>query len=607
MHEPSSFLHDLFGLTALKDAQVEAISALESGRDVLVRLPTGYGKSLCYQLPAVRAHAQGRGLTLVVSPLVALMDDQVASLTCRGINAVALHGSLRGEARTDAQERLRNNPALVYASPERMKSAAFRRRLARLGVAYLAIDEAHCISEWGHDFRPSYKALGTLREELGVPCIALTATATQRVADTIRTSLGLDQPVQVHRSIARANLRWGARLCQGDHEREQEAIACLRRLGFPDAPGRAVVYVTTRKRAQAVAKAIRAAGIVADHYHAGRTVGARQNVIARYERGAAKVLVATTAFGMGMDRSDVRAVIHVEAPGSLEAYLQQAGRAGRDGRGAECLLLYSSKDPLTHKRLWGRSPGPGALEALDALHRYATGTTCREQTLGAWFGETLPDCGHCDACDAPEATADAAEQWLTQRRRVATARTAKSKADSAVRLTPEQEKTVLAFVDALTRPVGRRLCTLGLRGSRAKAAKKRGVPKNPHFGALKGLPEVAILATIDAMLADGRLVRKGKKYPTVWMPDKKVRTKSASPRPRRVSSKGPLYDALRNYRKNTARKRRWKAYQVFPNATLDAVVKARPTSLDELSELPGVGPSRLSKFGEDVLRIVRQH
>lgn len=598
-------LSQWFGLSRLHDAQVEAITALEEQRDVLVRLPTGYGKSLCYQLPALRAHAEGRGSTLVVSPLVALMDDQVKALHERGLPAVAIHGSLRGEQRTQAMATLRSGPALIYASPERLQSATFRRQLKNLGLAYLAVDEAHCIAEWGHDFRPEYRTLGTLRDELDLPCIALTATATQRVAEQIRSSLGLLDAVDVYRSIARPNLRWEVELIDGDKARAEATARILKEQGFPRTDGRAVVYVSTRKRTRSVAMHLRDAGLTADWFHAGRTIGARQTALERYESGRCKILVATTAFGMGMDRPDVRAVIHAEAPGSLEAYLQQAGRAGRDGEPARCTLLYAAKDALTQKRLWGASPGPGVQGAWAALVRYATGESCRQSALGLWFGETLPPCGHCDACDTPDAVQQAAQDWLDTRAEKREERREKRREALATELDSTQEQHILDFVDAMGRPVGRRLVALGLRGSRAKIAQKRGIPNNPQYGALKGVPELALLQVIDAMLDDGRLVRKGRKYPTVWMPDKPVRsaTKSAS-KPRR-SSKGPLHDALRNYRRRAARKRRWKPYQVFPNKALDAMIAERPRTLGELGAIPGIGPSRLDKFGDEILAILR--
>ena len=597
-------LQHWFDLPSLHDAQREAIVALERGGDVLVRLPTGYGKSMCFQLPAVRAHAEGRGATLVVSPLVALMDDHVAALRAKGIPAVAMHGSLRGDARAEAHRLLDEGPALIYASPERLKSTSFRKRVARNGLAYLAVDEAHCISEWGHDFRPEYQTLGALRDGFDIPCIALTATATGRVAAEIARSLDLADPVDIHASIARDNLALSVQLRDGDKDRVTACIDVLKDAGFPRIAGRAIVYVATRKRTRVVAQGLRKAGIMADWYHAGRTVGARQTAVARYESGAAKVLVATSAFGMGMDRPDVRVVIHGEAPGSLEAYLQQAGRAGRDGAPGQCVLLYSAKDALTQKRLWGSRPGPGAEAAWWALHEYAVGTQCRQTILGDWFGEQLPPCGLCDVCVDPEPVQAAATAWKAIRTEKRTERVEKRRADLSVDLDDSQEQAVIDFVGALKRPVGRRLIALGLRGSKAKAAKKRGIPGNPHFGLLKSIPELAVLATIDTMLADGRLAKKGKKYPTVWLPNKPVRVKSDGPPKPRRGSKGPLHDALRNYRQRAARKRNWKPYQVFPNATLDAMMRDRPTTLTELGALPGIGPTRLSRFGTDLLEIL---
>ncbi|MET0282977.1 MAG: RecQ family ATP-dependent DNA helicase, partial [Polyangiales bacterium] len=325
-----------FGLAALRPQQDLAVDAFLRGRDVLAVLPTGYGKSLCYQLPAVILAQRGQGATLVVSPLIALMNDQVASLRARGVRACALHSNVPWEEQREALANM-GGFAVVFVSPERLENARVRRSLR--DVARVVIDEAHCISEWGHDFRPEYAALGWLKRELNVPVMAVTATATPRVRDNIASSLALADELRVEASPLRANLRFGVALASDD-TRTVWAAELLTARGFATrkTPGRAIVYALTRKRVEAVQKALRKAGVRAGYYHAGRSDSARQKAQQMFEAGTTPVLVATSAFGMGIDLPDVRVVLHVETPSTLESYVQQAGRAGRDGLSAECWL-----------------------------------------------------------------------------------------------------------------------------------------------------------------------------------------------------------------------------------------------------------------------------
>ncbi|MFT4978838.1 MAG: ATP-dependent DNA helicase RecQ, partial [Myxococcota bacterium] len=399
-----SVLAEVFGFSTFRPGQETATAALSSGQDVQVVLPTGGGKSLCYQVPAIAAAGAGRGPTLVVSPLIALMDDQVAALTERGVAACALHSGIPW---ADQRQRLRtlSDQVLIYASPERLMNKTLRRALVAVGVAYLVVDEAHCISEWGHDFRPDYRQLGPLRAELGVPVMAATATATPRVLDDIAESLSMSSPVRVLGGTARPNLAFSVEHVRGDIARAARAAALLAEVGFTRraSPGRAVVYVATRKRAQSVAKALRAVGLPADYYHAGRSDSARANVHEAFTESRRPILVATSAFGMGVDLPDVRLVIHAQAPGTLEAYYQQAGRAGRDNAPARCVLLYSPGDTRTQARIRGDSASrPGLAVGGRALADYIYGTTCRQQAFAQHFGVVQPACGCCDVCLRPD-------------------------------------------------------------------------------------------------------------------------------------------------------------------------------------------------------------
>jgi ATP-dependent DNA helicase RecQ len=580
--------------------QREAIATFEAGRDVVVLMSTGGGKSLCYQLPAVRSWEAGRGATLVVSPLVALMDDQVAALARKGIPAVAAHAA-NAKAGIDPT-RTRDKYAVVYASPERLKSARFRRWLQSLPIAAAAVDEAHCVAQWGHDFRPDYLRLDVLKRELGVPVMALTATATPRVVDEIVGSLGLEDPIRVSGDLRRPNLALAVEVLRGDKARVERAIELLR-----ENPGRAIVYAPTRKRVKNTYDALKKAKISAGWYHGGRTDGARASAQQAFDAGKTRVLVATSAFGMGVDLPDVRLVVHVASPGSLEAWWQEAGRAGRDGLPARCVLLFSPGDAVTQERIRGKSPAPGAVAGWEALERFAMTVACREagvlsHLVGAGF-QPVP-CGKCDVCTGSDVAAvvDDVKKELADERRE---RAQKRRADAAVELGPAEEELVLAFVGAMKRPSGKRLVAQGLRGSTAKAVKRRGLGSNPHHGALAHVPELALVNAIERLLEEGRLAPRGKRYPTVWLPDKPVRAAKGEGKSRWKPV--GLEGALKELRKREARKRRWRAYQVFDNATLMAIAASLPTSLEDLLDIKGLGPKRVERFGARILEVVAEH
>ncbi len=586
-------LAQTFGLAALRPQQERAVAAFLQGRDVLAVLPTGYGKSLCYQLPAVILAQRGEGTTLVVSPLIALMNDQVASLRARGVRSCALHSNVPWEEQREALANM-SRFALVFVSPERLENARVRRALG--GVARVVVDEAHCISEWGHDFRPEYAALGWLKRELNVPVMAVTATATPRVRDSIAGSLQLQGEERVETSPLRANLRFGVSLASDD-TRTVWASELLVERGFASRkpPGRAIVYALTRKRVEAVQKALRKVGVRAGYYHAGRSDSARKKAQQLFEAGTTPVLVATSAFGMGIDLPDVRVVLHVEAPSTLESYVQQAGRAGRDGLRAECWLAFSPADKRVHDRLRGNKPDDGGFERVSA---YAYGASCRQQAIASHLGSVIDACGACDACSDPALVVEALEKTRAAGAKARAVREAKRA--EIVPLDGTALETVVAFVDALAKPIGRRYVAQGLRGSRARVVLRKGVAKNPFFGALSALSEDAIVDAIDVLLRDGLLIPKGKKYPTVWVAGKPVR--SAAPKGTRTPT-SPLEKSLRNFRRSEAKRRRVKPYQVFQNRTLRELCKHKPRTLHALREVWGIGEERVEKYGARLLEL----
>lgn len=593
-------LREMFGYSSFRPGQVDAVAHVSGGKDVVVVLPTGLGKSVCYQVPAIAAGRRGLGVTLVISPLIALMQDQVSQLIGRGVSAAALHSHLSSEeSREVVDDLLGGTLTLLYVSPERAGKASFRRLLQRVDVALVAIDEAHCVSQWGHDFRPDYMRLHELREVCSAPTIALTATATPRVVDEIATKLELPRPALVRGDFRRPNLRFVVRHARSAKQRLEILEGELASLGLntKKGPGRAVIYCSTRKTVESVAKALRAKKVAVGYYHAGRTPLARERAQRSLSEGRTRVLVATNAFGMGIDMPDVRLIVHYQTPGSLESYYQEAGRAGRDGDPARCVLFFGAADMVTQRRLMGTSGGAAVLRhrtaSLAAMEAYAHARECRQAMLCAHFDPETDHrgCSNCDVC-APEGPADEA---------VARA------AAAPTQTLPEQAlEVIVEAVDALRKPVGKSSLAKALRGSKARALNKLGLREIPQHGALHEYDEKSVVAAIEGLLQTGSLARTGRKYPTVWLPGKPVRARRAAgaATPRRRSS---LSTELERYRKRMAGKLKWKAYMVFQRKAILAISKAQPSTRAELLLIPGLGPAKVDRFGDDILELVRQY
>ncbi|MBX3192569.1 MAG: ATP-dependent DNA helicase RecQ [Labilithrix sp.] len=637
---PMSFEQELrsrFGLDAFHPWQREAVDAVlgEPGR-ALVVAPTGGGKSLTYQFPA----AILEGTTLVISPLVALMEDQVRSLTARGVAATYLASTL-DRADRDARESamLRGEFKLVYVAPERLGSDVFVRLLSRCRISLVAIDEAHCIAQWGHDFRPDYLRIGALLERLSPPrVLACTATATPAVRREIKERLGLGTPEapcrEVLRGFARPNLHLAAQTVDGKKEARAalleglEAALGARGRGQP-ASGGAIVYAATRKSTEDVADLLTDRGWRAAAYHAGMSGEARTRVADRFASRAIDVVVATNAFGMGIDRPDIRAVIHVQPPASIEAYYQEVGRAGRDGREASGLLLCSGADISLRRRLTELgSDGAAADPALAArawglfreLLRYLDARTCRHDFVLRYFGdeqETLGGCGHCDVCLALDGASPEEVDGAASARDEETTLFVKKALSAVARA--QRRAGLVAIADML-------------RGVDSEKTRKFGFTSLTTFGLMRERSSDWIMALLRALLAAGWIDLTPTEHPVPFLtragadvmkgaaPARIILPPDAAPKERRSRARSrasasrepisldaatqPVFEKLRAHRAEVARSRGVPPYVVALDRTLVEMARARPETTDQLLMLHGMGPARAEQYGAGFLRVI---
>ena len=605
-------LQRYWGFETLRPLQGSAIHAVLERRDSVVVLPTGGGKSLCFQVPALIGDEPG--VALVVSPLIALMKDQVDGLVASGVPAARLDSTMSSDARQATFNGLRDGRfKLLYVSPERLMGdggASFQATMARTGVRYIAIDEAHCISHWGHDFRPEYRQLGALRAAWPqVSMHAFTATATTRVREDIVRQLGLRDALVLVGSFDRPNLIYRVRP-RLSRDQQLEAVLTSHR-------GEAgIVYCISRKDVDQTAAALADAGHKAVAYHAGLSDDERARNQDAFIDERADVVVATVAFGMGVDRSDVRFVVHAGAPKSLEHYQQEAGRAGRDGLAAECLLLYSSADFLKWRRIMELS---GELSEADVAHlrqmeRYAGAFQCRHKTLVEHFGQTYEggDCGACDVC-------------LGEIERVDDPLILAQKIGSCVARV--KQRFGLVHVAAV------------LEGKSTPQIAQNGHDALSTFGLLKDLSAAEIKGYIEQLVARGFLQRTPGDYPVLELTATGVamlkgqvaaedivlcRQPKASTRSRSRGGRGDaamgrvereswegvdrdLFDALRALRLEIARGRGVPPYVVFHDSTLREMARARPRSLSALLHVPGVGARKAEDFGQQFLDAIAGH
>lgn len=599
---PLDILHSVFGYTQFRGQQQAIVEQLIEGGDALVLMPTGGGKSLCYQIPSLVR--QGTGI--VVSPLIALMQDQVDALREAGVSAAYLNSSLGAEDQREVERQLQAGELnLLYVAPERLLTPRFLNMLERTEMALFAIDEAHCVSQWGHDFRPEYRELAVLHQRFPhVPRIALTATADDRTREEIVERLALQQVRQFVSSFDRPNIRYQVGLRHNARRQLMEFLE--RRRGDTG-----IVYALSRRKVDETAAWLAEAGIDALPYHAGLDAATRNAHQRRFLREDGLVMVATVAFGMGIDKPDVRFVAHLDLPRSMEGYYQETGRAGRDGLPADAWMIYGLSDVVTMSQMIAQSESADERKRverlkLESLLAYAEATQCRRELLLAAFGETFQGpCGRCDNCIDPPKTWDAT--------------------------VPAQK--ALSAVYRSGQRFGSGYVIDILRGEGSSRMTDLGHDRLSTFGIGADMDEKQWRSVFRQLLALGLLEADAEGFGTlrltkasrdVLVGNQSVRLREDA-RPVRAARKRrdsqlvtggslgveayeqPLWEELRKLRIQLARQHGVPPYVIFHDATLLAMLRALPSNEEELAAISGVGEAKLKRYGKDFLAVINAH
>jgi ATP-dependent DNA helicase RecQ len=611
---PRQVLQEVFGYPAFRGPQEAIIDHVADGGDALVLMPTGGGKSLCYQVPAIVRHRAGQGVTLVVSPLIALMHDQVGALAEAGVHAAFLNSSLSGEeaARVE-REMMSARLVMLYAAPERVTNLRFLAMLESLHergkLSMVAIDEAHCVSQWGHDFREEYLGLSVLHERFAdVPRIALTATADAHTRADIIERLRLQGARPFVSSFDRPNIRYT--IVEKDNGRAQ----LLRWLQAEHEGDAGIVYCQSRKKVDETAAWLEAEGIAALPYHAGLDAEVRRRHQDRFQREEGIVMVATIAFGMGIDKPDVRFVAHLDLPKNIEGYYQETGRAGRDGEPAEAWMAYGLADVVNQRRMIDDSPAADEFKRLqrgklDALLALAEAHDCRRVRLLAYFGEASSACGNCDNCLQPPATWDATEAARKALSCVYRFQQHGGMSFGAVHLIDVlRGKTT----DKVAQHHHDRLSTFGIGADVSEQQWRSVLRQLIALGHLRAEGEFNTLALADS----AREVLRGQIQLLLRVPAVVSRRGERGKTARTPKDKAPplpldaaalqRFDALKAWRAEVAKEHNLPAFVVFHDTTLAQMAREQPASLDALAAVSGVGAKKLQAYGGQILRVLAE-